>query len=176
MTHDFPTIPPFSSLTPADHPSHPYSVWAEPTPASSPSAPDPLGKLRLLTPAVVALAAKEEIRTGLRVSLDLTISTNAKTVGGRAVPERHVVRIDGGPATEEDAKARGEVYQPVHDDIVHFNTQVSGDASEGRSSDGGAGGEPPPLLSLSAGFTLRDSKLIHLLSRRVLNGTASIIL
>ncbi|KAI5476097.1 3-dehydroshikimate dehydratase [Pseudohyphozyma bogoriensis] len=112
-------ILPFSTLTPSDHPLHPYSNW---TPGCAP--PPPIGRLALLTPERVERAAREEIRTGKRISLDIPISTNSpEEMLGRKRVERHVVRIDGGPSTSEESQTLGQVYQPVHDDVLTVNTQ-----------------------------------------------------
>ncbi|GAA6030356.1 hypothetical protein JCM8097_009067 [Rhodosporidiobolus ruineniae] len=138
-----PSVPSFSTLTPGDHPDHPYSVW----PSSSPTSPsNPLGRLVLLTPAVVKLAL-QEVQTGERVSLDLPISEEYQPLGRKAC-RREVIRIDGGPATKQEADEKGEVWNPVHDDVLHINTQsypgsglfyhgaTSEDVLSGQTNDG----------------------------------------
>ncbi|GAA5874354.1 hypothetical protein JCM1840_001358 [Sporobolomyces johnsonii] len=117
MAHSH-SIPPFSSLTDANHPDHPYSSWSLPT-----SELNPLGRLSLLTPALVAQTAREEIRTGVRVSLDLPIGEEEPGLGWRKQPKREVVRVDSGPATKADAEREGKLWNPIHDDILHLNTQ-----------------------------------------------------
>ena len=100
---------------------HPHSVWDTPEPSSI----NPLGRLALISPELVKQAAKEEIRSGLRFSLDLSIESGGFTLFGRKKAERTVKRIDKSAATKEEAEKNGERWFPKHDDLLHINTQVS---------------------------------------------------
>ena len=73
---------------------------------------DELGTLNLLTPETVAAAARKEIRTGERVSLDLPLDKLAFPFFGRQ-PLRHEIR------------RRGEEGRVVNDDVLEMNTQGS---------------------------------------------------
>ncbi|KAF9009692.1 hypothetical protein BDQ17DRAFT_1348641 [Cyathus striatus] len=68
---------------------------------------DELGTINLLTDEVVRQAAKEEIRTGRTVSLDLPLNIPAKPLFGRISPEVNLL-----------VNPRGR-----RDDEIHFNTQ-----------------------------------------------------
>jgi len=81
----------------------PYSAWGLYGPD------DELGTLNLLTPEVVAEAAKE-IRSGVRIGLDLPLDFLANPTGAR-LPLTHKI-ISRAP-------------RPVFDDTVEFNTQVA---------------------------------------------------
>jgi len=81
----------------------PFSAWGLYGPS------DKLGTLNLLTPEVVAQAA-QEIKTGVRIGLDLPLDYLATPSAGR-IPFRHEIFT------------RGE-GRAVHDDVVEFNTQV----------------------------------------------------
>jgi hypothetical protein len=70
---------------------------------------DELGTLNLLTPDVVAEAAKE-IKTGVRVGLDLPINYISKPSHNRLKLTHTVIRKDP---------------RLVHDDLIEFNTQIS---------------------------------------------------
>ncbi|GAA6064533.1 hypothetical protein JCM10212_003811 [Sporobolomyces blumeae] len=110
---------PFSSLS--NDVAHPYSVWD----ARAPASIDPLGRLRLITPELVARAAREEIRSGERFSLDLTIEAGGFTLFGRKKAEREVRRIDKCGETRAEAEKTGQRWFPKHDDLIHINTQSS---------------------------------------------------
>ncbi|KAJ8595833.1 hypothetical protein M405DRAFT_782599 [Rhizopogon salebrosus TDB-379] len=71
---------------------------------------DELGTINLLTPEVVARAAKEEIRLGRTVSLNWPIHFPSRPVFGRQVPSITTFK-KGGPTI------------PIRDDIIHINTQ-----------------------------------------------------
>lgn len=71
---------------------------------------DNLGTLNLLTPEVV-LAAKDEIKVGVSVSVNWQLNKVHSPGFGRKVPEHRII----------DLKPRGG--HPVHDDEVHINTQ-----------------------------------------------------
>lgn len=109
---------PFSSLS--KDPGHPYSTWDEPDPLGI----SPLGRLALITKDLVALAAREQIQTGERISCDLTIRDGRFAHFGRKKADRTVKRIDAGPESKEAAEAKGERWHPKHDDLLHINTQV----------------------------------------------------
>ncbi|GAA5836521.1 hypothetical protein JCM5353_002958, partial [Sporobolomyces roseus] len=83
---------------------HPHSVWDTPEPASI----NPLGRLALITPELVKQAAKEEIRSGSRFSLDLSIESGGFSLFGRKKAERTVKRIDKNAETKEEAEKNGE--------------------------------------------------------------------
>ena len=74
-------------------------------------ATDQLGTLNLLTPAVVAAAARS-IQTGVRISLDWPLNKPAFPSYGRK-PIQHEIQ------------ARGHIDRLVNDDVVTFNTQIS---------------------------------------------------
>ncbi|GAA6012689.1 hypothetical protein JCM11491_002531 [Sporobolomyces phaffii] len=94
---------PFSALSAS--PDHPHSVWDDPHPTTI----NPLGRLALITPELVRRAAQDEIRTGERFSLDLTIENGAFTLFGRKKAERTVRRIDKCAPTKQESDANGEL-------------------------------------------------------------------
>ncbi|GAA5949294.1 hypothetical protein JCM3765_003362 [Sporobolomyces pararoseus] len=110
---------PFTSLS--KNPDHPHSVWEDPEPATI----NPLGRLALITPELVKQAASEEIRTGERFSLDLSIENEGFTLFGRKKAERTVKRIDRCAKSKEETEKSGELWFPKHDDLLHINTQSS---------------------------------------------------
>jgi hypothetical protein len=73
-------------------------------------ADDQLGTLNLLSPQVVAEAAKE-IRTGARVGLNLPVNYLAEPTHGRLGLKHTVLPSKGAIA--------------IHDDLIELNTQVS---------------------------------------------------
>lgn len=95
---------PFSSL-PLDPNGPPGNAWGRFGPT------DQLGMLNLLTPPVVAAAAKEII-SGVRVSLDWPLNKPSYPSYGRD-PYIHEIKQKGGPD------------RVVNDDILTFNTQSS---------------------------------------------------
>lgn len=82
----------------------PFSAWG------LYGSDDKLGTLNLLTPHIVAEAAKE-IKTGLRIGLDLPLDY-LKTPSAGRIPVKHEIFSRG-------------INRPVHDDTISFNTQVS---------------------------------------------------
>lgn len=94
--------PPFSSL-PLDPNGPPGNAWGRF------EENDQLGMLNLLTPAVVAAAAKE-IQSGIRISLDWGFGKPSHPSYGRD-PHKHEIR------------RRGD--RVVNDDVLSFNTQCS---------------------------------------------------
>ena len=70
--------------------------------------------LNLLTPAVVARAA-QEIKTGLRVSLDWPLNKPLYPSFGRAAFKHNIINR---------AKDGGDALRCVNDDWVGFNTQA----------------------------------------------------
>ncbi|WVQ84190.1 hypothetical protein IAT38_006341 [Cryptococcus sp. DSM 104549] len=107
-----------SHLTPADHPTHPFSSW--------PSVPPhPLGRLVLLTPSITLAAAKSSLQTGQRFGLDWSIYPSGARMYARAHGRHWCERVDDGPRTEAEAKEKGEVWHPCFDDFLEFNTQSS---------------------------------------------------
>ena len=98
------SLPPFSSL-PLDPDGPPGNAWGLFGPE------DELGMLNLLTPDVVAAAARE-IQSGVRISLDLSLDQPPFPSFDRA-PFKHEIR------------RRGADGRPVNDDILTFNTQSS---------------------------------------------------
>ncbi|KAF2140811.1 uncharacterized protein K452DRAFT_359266 [Aplosporella prunicola CBS 121167] len=98
------TLPSFDALTldPAGPPGNIWGLYG---------SADELGMLNLLTPSTVAAAAREEIRTGVRVSLDLPLNVPPRPCFGRQ-EFSHEVRHRG----------QGRV---VNDDVLCFNTQAS---------------------------------------------------
>ena len=99
-----PPHPPFSTL-PLDPKGPPGNAW------SRFGKNDKLGTLNLLTPNVVAAAARE-IVSGVRVSLDWPLNKPSYPSYGRE-PFRHEIRQRGGPD------------RVVNDDLLTFNTQSS---------------------------------------------------
>lgn len=99
-----PPHPPFSSL-PLDPNGPPGNAWGRF------GAADQLGMLNLLTPRVVAAAAKE-IVSGVRISLDWPLNKPSLSCYGRD-PYVHEI------------KQRGGSDRVVNDDILTFNTQIS---------------------------------------------------
>ncbi|KAA6412013.1 MAG: major facilitator superfamily transporter [Lasallia pustulata] len=95
---------PFSSL-PLDPNGPPGNAWGRF------GATDQLGMLNLLTPPVVAAAAKE-IVSGVRISLDWPLNRPSYPSYGRD-PLIHQIKQRGGPD------------RVVNDDILTFNTQSS---------------------------------------------------
>ncbi|EKG21354.1 Major facilitator superfamily [Macrophomina phaseolina MS6] len=98
-----PKLPEFDSLTlnPNGPPGNTWGLFGD---------KDELGMLNLLTPETVAAAAKE-IKTGVRISLDLPLD------------EPGFPSFDRQPFHHE-IKRRG-ADRCVNDDVVHFNTQAS---------------------------------------------------
>ena len=99
-----PSHPPFSSL-PLDPNGPPGNAWGRF------GDRDQLGTLNLLTPPVIAAAARE-IVSGIRISLDWPLNKPSYPSFGRE-PYKHEIKQRGGP---------GRV---VNDDILTFNTQSS---------------------------------------------------
>ncbi|KAI4149218.1 MAG: hypothetical protein L6R39_002551 [Caloplaca ligustica] len=99
------TTLPFSSL-PLDPTGPPYNAW------SRYGSSDQLGTLNMLTPSIVAAAARTEIRTGMRVSLDWPLNKPTYPSYGRD-RLKHVIR------------RRGPEGRVVNDDVLDFNTQIS---------------------------------------------------
>ena len=94
--------PPFDKL-PLREGDPPFSAWG------LYGDKDQLGALNLLTPENTLAAAKNEIRTGIRVSLDPPINSLLEPSHGRTPLKQKIFR-------------RGN--RPVHDDVLEFNTQV----------------------------------------------------
>ena len=84
----------------------PYNAWGRF------GTNDQIGTLNLLTPNVVAAAARVEIRTGVRVSLDWPLSKPTFPSYGRDGLKHHIRR-------------RGPEGRVVNDDVLEFNTQGS---------------------------------------------------
>src|SRR5271168_3304411 len=101
-----PQFPPFSSL-PLDPNGPPGNAWGHF------GATDSLGMLNLLTPLVVARAA-QEIKTGIRVSLDWPLNMPKYPSFGRPVVKHEIIN-----------RPRGEGLRVVNDDLLSFNTQSS---------------------------------------------------
>ncbi|KAL8725704.1 MAG: hypothetical protein Q9166_007189 [cf. Caloplaca sp. 2 TL-2023] len=95
----------FASL-PLDPDGPPYNAWGRFGPN------DRLGTLNLVTPSTVAVAARSEIRTGVRVSLDWPLSKPAYPSYGR----------DG---LKHEIRRKGPEGRVVNDDVLEFNTQGS---------------------------------------------------
>ena len=108
-----------SSLTPRDHPTHPYSSW--------PAIPvSPIGRAVLVTPEVTVAAARESLKTGKRFALDHSVYPSGALVNARRQAGTHTfIRCDPGPKTREQAKSEGRAWEPAFDDAVAFNTQSS---------------------------------------------------
>ena len=96
--------PSFSSLPldPSGPPGNTWGRWG---------LGDQLGTLNLLSPAVVAAAAKE-IQTGARISLDWPLNKPSAPSFGRDA-YTHEIRQRGGPE------------RVVNDDVLTLNTQSS---------------------------------------------------
>jgi hypothetical protein len=76
---------------------------------------DALGALNMLTPEVVAAAAREEIRTGQRVSLDWALNKPSHPSFDRPAFKWEL----------ENRKTADGRSRTVNDDVLHFNTQCS---------------------------------------------------
>lgn len=101
-SRDLPPHPPFSSL-PLDPTGPPGNAWG------LFGSTDQLGRLNLLTPEVVAAAAKG-IKSGIRFSLDWPLNKPSYPSFGRNPFENKLVNRDG---------------RSVNDDVLVFNTQCS---------------------------------------------------
>jgi len=101
-----PQFPPFSSL-PLDPNGPPGNAWGHF------GATDSLGMLNLLTPLVVARAA-QEIKTGIRVSLDWPLNKPLYPSYKRQPFHHELIN-----------RAKGEELRVVNDDHLSFNTQCS---------------------------------------------------
>jgi hypothetical protein len=99
-------FPSFSTL-PLDPSGPPGNAWGRFGPD------DDLGMLNLLTPSVVARAA-QEIKTGIRVSLDWPLNKPKYSSFGRPGVKHEIVN-----------RARGPGLRVVNDDVLSFNTQSS---------------------------------------------------
>jgi hypothetical protein len=97
------TIPSFDSLTldPSGPPGNAWGLFG---------AGNELGMLNLLAPELVRKAAAEEIREGIRISLDLPLNHLSHPSFGRK------------PFTQELVNKAPRI---VNDDILTFNTQTS---------------------------------------------------
>jgi hypothetical protein len=100
------SFPPFSAL-PLDPSGPPGNAWGRF------GLDDQLGMLNLLTPSVVSRAA-EEIKTGIRVSLDWPLTMPKYPIFGRPQVKHEIF-----------SRARGPGLRVVNDDILSFNTQSS---------------------------------------------------
>ena len=103
-----PIRPPFSSL-PLDSDGPPGNAWGLYGPD------DQLGALNLLTPTLVAEAAKSEIRTGERISLDWSLDKPFHPNFERQPFQSCMI----------NSKRADGARRYVNDDILHFNTQCS---------------------------------------------------
>jgi hypothetical protein len=102
---DQPPRPPFSAL-PLD-PSGPHgNAWGLYGPT------DQLGTLNKLTPSVIASSAASEIKTGIRVPLDLPLTVPATPSFGRQKFRHQIIN-------------KGAQGRSINDDVVEFNTQGS---------------------------------------------------
>lgn len=105
---------------------------------------DQLGMLNLLTPEVVATAAREEIREGLRFSLDWELDRLAQPAFGRQVFERKLVH---------------KAPRTVNDDVVTFNTQSSTQWDGFRHY---GSSPPPPFFFFLSGSSVYGDVLMIL--------------
>jgi hypothetical protein len=94
--------------TPYDSLPNPKRVWVG-TPGSREEG---LGKLALLTPYIVAKAAKQEIRTGRRVSLNWELTKLERAGLGRQPCEHKIIPL-------------GPFEGVAYDDVYTFNPQQS---------------------------------------------------
>lgn len=97
-----PQIPTFDNLTldPAGPPGNAWGLFGD----------NDLGMLNLLTPETVRRAAAEEIRDGVRFSLDLPLDRIKSPSFGRKAFARELVN---------------KAPRSVNDDVLVFNTQTS---------------------------------------------------
>jgi hypothetical protein len=100
------SVPAFSEL-PLDPSGPPGNAWGRFGPD------DQLGMLNLLTPSVVTRAA-EEIKTGIRVSLDWPLTMPKYPSFGRSEARHEIIN-----------RNKGQGLRVVNDDILSFNTQSS---------------------------------------------------
>src|SRR5437868_2078215 len=92
--------PSFNNL-PINEEDPPFSAWG------LYGSDDELGTLNLLTPEVVAEAGKE-VKTGLRVGLDLPLNFLKRPSHNREAMKHNIIKFP----------------RPNHDDSIEFNTQV----------------------------------------------------
>jgi kynurenine formamidase len=118
-----PTYPPIFD-TPYNSLPNPKRVWIG-TPGSHEEG---LGKLALLTPSLVASAAKHEIRTGRRVSLNWELTKLEPAGLGRQSCEHKIIPLGSG--------FEGVAY----DDVYRFNPQQSSQWDGSRHFSQPAGG------------------------------------
>ncbi|OOF94320.1 hypothetical protein ASPCADRAFT_51435 [Aspergillus carbonarius ITEM 5010] len=97
------TIPTFDNLT-LDPTGPPGNTWGLFGPSND------LGMLNLLTPEIVRQAAAEEIRDGVRISLDLPLDRIKHSSYGRKPFVKEIIN---------------KAPRYVNDDVVTFNTQTS---------------------------------------------------
>lgn len=105
--HPYLPAPPFASL-PLDPTGPRGNAW------SRFGTTDTLGMLNLLTPSVVARAA-QEIKAGIRVSLDWPLNKPAYPSYGREAFKHELINRP---------KKGGEGIRCVNDDWIGFNTQA----------------------------------------------------
>ncbi len=98
-----PSIPTFDSLT-LDPNGPPGNAWGLFGPSNE------LGMLNLLTPELVRKAASEEIRDGVRISLDLPLNRLPYPSFGRNPFKQELIN---------------KAPRIVNDDVLTFNTQTS---------------------------------------------------
>lgn len=103
-----PPRPPFSEL-PLDKNGPPMNAWG------LYGATDEIGALNMLTPASVLRAAREEIRTGERVSLDWNLNLPSYPSFGRPPFQWHMHHKQNPDGS----------YRTVNDDYLNVNTQGS---------------------------------------------------
>ncbi|KAF2202795.1 hypothetical protein GQ43DRAFT_454883 [Delitschia confertaspora ATCC 74209] len=101
-----PSFPPFSEL-PLDPSGPPGNAWGRFGDS------DRIGMLNLLTPSVVTAAA-QEIKTGIRVSLDWPLNKPKYPSYGRPGIKHEILNRQRGPS-----------LRVVNDDFLSFNTQSS---------------------------------------------------
>ncbi|KAK7530902.1 uncharacterized protein J3D65DRAFT_561027 [Phyllosticta citribraziliensis] len=119
-----PPSPPNPSPSPSTSPPQPpYRYW----PHAPSSHAEGLGRLALLTPAVVASAASSQIRCGRRVGLNWEMTKLECAAFGRQEARHRIVGLfgGGGEGKGEKGKEGGGEGTVAFDDIYEFNPQQS---------------------------------------------------
>ncbi|KAK8157380.1 hypothetical protein IWX90DRAFT_390772 [Phyllosticta citrichinensis] len=114
---------PSSSSSSQSPPSPPYRHW----PHAPSTHAEGLGRLALLTPAVVASAASSQIRCGRRVGLNWEMMKLECAAFGRQKASHRIVGLFGGGLKGEEGEGEGEGGEGTvaFDDVYEFNPQQS---------------------------------------------------
>ncbi|KAK8209723.1 hypothetical protein IWZ01DRAFT_454206 [Phyllosticta capitalensis] len=108
--------PSLPSPSPSNKPPYPYRHW----PHAPSSYAEGLGRLSLLTPAVVAAAASSQIRTGQRVGLNWSMTKLECAAFGREAA-RHRVEGEGAVVAFDDVYEFNPQQSSQWDGLRHFS-------------------------------------------------------